>query len=142
VSVRDFHAPLRQNVNYLQQAAYFVQLVEQGTEKETALPGILELMTAALTAIAQGPACPVTVFTFEMKLLNELGLKPDSRESRLTPGASRIVNALSTGDWAAVSRLQLSQAQVMELGRFLHGFLVFQLGRIPRDRNAALGLAV
>src|SRR6185503_3997871 len=25
VSVQDFHAPLRQNVNYLQQAAYFVQ---------------------------------------------------------------------------------------------------------------------
>src|SRR5436190_24169427 len=27
VSVRDFHAPLRQNLNYLKHAAYFVQLL-------------------------------------------------------------------------------------------------------------------
>jgi DNA repair protein RecO (recombination protein O) len=142
VSLRETHSVLRRDFIRLRQASYCANLVVQATETETPLPAIYELTRALLNHLARRPPQPQTVFTFELKLLNELGLKPDSRESRLTPGASRIVNALSTGDWAAVSRLQLSQAQVMELGRFLHGFLVFQLGRIPRDRNAALGLAV
>src|SRR5438132_10015508 len=42
-SVQDFHAALRQNVTYLQQTAYFVQLLELSTETETPLPGLLDL---------------------------------------------------------------------------------------------------
>jgi recombinational DNA repair protein (RecF pathway) len=52
VSVQEFHEPLRQSVKLLQQAAYLVQLLEQSTEKETPLPGFLELMTEALNTLA------------------------------------------------------------------------------------------
>src|SRR5262245_39201980 len=51
VGVRDFHSPLRQNVKYLQQAAYFVQLLELATETETALPALLDLMSGVLSAL-------------------------------------------------------------------------------------------
>jgi DNA repair protein RecO (recombination protein O) len=90
------------------------------------------LLTSAATF--QKDFQPQTLFAFELKLLNELGLKPNLDQSRLTPGAKQIVNALTAGDWAALSRLKLSEAQVAELSRFLHGFLIFHLGRIPKGR--------
>src|SRR5262245_55386518 len=67
VSVQNFHAPLRQNINCLQQAAYFVQLLEQSTETETPLPGIFEIMTDALAALSQGPTRALTAFAFELR---------------------------------------------------------------------------
>jgi hypothetical protein len=41
-------------------------------------------------------------------------------------------------DWPACSRLKPAAAQTAELRRFLHGFLIFHLGRLPRGRAAAL----
>jgi hypothetical protein len=34
-----------------------------------------------------------------------------------------------------VARLKLSEGQVRELRHFLHGFLIFHLGRIPKGRR-------
>ena len=75
-------------------------------------------------------------------ILAELGLSPDLVKGKLTPGARRIANVLSTNDWLAVSRLKLSQAQVAELRQFLHGFLIYHLGRIPRGRGAAVAVTL
>ena len=74
------------------------------------------------------------MFAFELKLLDELGLKPDLRKSKLTPGTQQIVNTLAGQDWPAVARLRLSDPQAAELRQFLHGFLVFHLGKIPEGR--------
>ena len=74
----------------------------------------------------------------ELKLLRELGLEPDFEAARLTPGAKKIVQALLETDWAGGLRLKLSDAQGGELRQFLHGFLIFHLGRLPRGRAAAL----
>jgi recombinational DNA repair protein (RecF pathway) len=76
-----------------------------------------------------------TIFAFELKLLSELGLKPDLAKSTLTSGTRQIVSALTTSEWAALPRLKLSDAQTTELRQFLHGFLIFHLGRIPKGRN-------
>jgi hypothetical protein len=57
----------------------------------------------------------------------------------LTPGAKQIIAALTAGEWSSVARLKLSGAQVTELHQFLHGFLIFHLGRIPKGRNATVG---
>jgi hypothetical protein len=38
-------------------------------------------------------------------------------------------------------RLKLTGAQAAELRQFLHGFLIFHLGRLPRGRTAALAAA-
>ena len=67
--------------------------------------------------------------------MNELGLTPDLGKSKLTPGAKRILSALLTNYWPEVSRLKLSEGQVAELRQFLHGFLIFHLGRIPKGRT-------
>jgi DNA repair protein RecO (recombination protein O) len=134
VSVREMHPELRQELGYLQQASYCATLIEQATERETPLPVAYELMHGFLTALPHTPPQPQTVFAFELKLLNDLGLQPDLEKSKLTPGARQIIRALIEAEWPAVSRLKLSEAQVQELGQFLHGFLIFHLDRIPRGR--------
>jgi len=81
-----------------------------------------------------------TIFAFELKLLTNLGLKPDLDKSRLNAGTKQLVKALTEQDWPVVARLKPTAAQATELGRFLHGFLIYHLGRIPKGREAALGL--
>ena len=135
VVLRETHSALRQELAWLQQAGYCAALVEQTTETDTPLPVVYELMRGLLDHLSKQPPQPQTLFAFELKLLNELGLKPDLAKSKLTPGAKRIANALSASDWSAVSRLKLSEAQVTELRQFLHGFLIFHLGRIPKGRT-------
>jgi hypothetical protein len=78
------------------------------------------------------------VFAFELKLLAELGQQPDLATASLTTGSRRIVEQLTSADWPAIARIKLSAAQSAELGRYLHGFLAFHVGRIPGNRARAL----
>ncbi len=132
--LRDTHPSLREEIAYLQQASYCAALIEQTTETETPLPAIFKLMRGLLDHLPNQSPQPQTIFAFELKLLNELGLKPELAKSKLTPGVKQIVNALLASDWPAVSRLKLSEAQAAELRQFLHGYLIFHLGRIPKGR--------
>jgi DNA repair protein RecO (recombination protein O) len=134
VVLRDTHEARRQNLPYLQQASYGAALIEQTTETETPLTAIFELMRGLLDHQPKQASQPQTIFAFELKLLSELGLKPDLAKSNLTPGTKRIVSVLSTSEWPAVSRLKLSEAQAAELRQFLYGFLIFHLGKIPKGR--------
>ena len=45
---------------------------------------------------------------------------------------------MGTDDWAGVARLKLSAGQLAELRQFLHGFLIYHLGKIPAGRAAAI----
>jgi DNA repair protein RecO (recombination protein O) len=138
VSLRETHPALRQDLAYLQQASYGAALIEQATERETPLPAVFALMRQFLAALTQSPPQPQSVFAFELKLLEELGLRPDLEESRLTPGVKQIIKALTASEWPAIARLKLSEAQVRELGQFLHGFLIYHLERIPKGRSAVV----
>lgn len=138
VVLHDTNEALRRNLGYLQQAAYCSALIEQSTERETPLPVVFELMRGFLHALPLTSAQPQTVFAFELKLLEELGLQPDLEESKLTAGARLVARALAEKDWGSATRLKLSEAQVTELRQFLHGFLIFHLGRIPSGRDKAL----
>ena len=140
VVLQEANAALRHELGYLQQASYCSTLVEQTTEKETPLPIIFELMRSFLSALPIGAVQPQNIFAFELKLLAELGLQPNIEESKLTPGARLIAKALAEKGWTATARLKLSDAQVAELRQFLHGFLIFHLGKIPSGRNRAMAL--
>jgi DNA repair protein RecO (recombination protein O) len=138
VVLQNTNEALRRDLGYLQQAAYCSALMEQSTERETPLPVVYELMRGLLHALPVTSPLPATVFAFELKLLEELGLQPDLEASKLTPGSRLIARALAEKDWGSAARLKLSEAQVAELRQFLHGFLIFHLGRIPSGRNKAL----
>ncbi len=137
-SLRETHAPLRHEMGWLQQASYCAALIEQATERETPLPVIHALMRALLAALPLHPPRPQTIFHFELKLLDELGLKPDLADTKLTPGTRLLSEKLAELDWAASSHLKFSDAQNRELQQFLHGFIVHHLEKIPRGRSAAL----
>jgi len=142
VSLLETHAALRTDLGWLRQAAYCAALIEQTTERETPLPELFALLRKFLATLAQQPPLAQNVFAFELKLLDELGLKPDPTETNLTPGAKVILEKLAASDGPGRSRLKLSDAQIAELRQFLHGFLVFHLGKTPTGRTAALqGLA-
>lgn len=138
VVLLETHEALRRELACLQQAAYCAALIEQTTETETPLPSVLEMILGMLRHLPQSRPHPQTVFAFELRLLNELGLKPDWTETKLTPGARQVAGALESGDWTVPLRLKLSTAQVRELQQFLHGFLIYHLGKIPKGRAAAL----
>jgi DNA repair protein RecO (recombination protein O) len=141
VSVRETHSTLRNELGWLQQASYCAVLIEQTTEMDTPIPTIFELMKNFLEQLPQRPPEPKTIFAFEMKLLEELGLAPKVAESKLNPGSAKALGELTKQDWSAVSRLKLSAAQIREIKQFLHGFLIFHLGKIPKGRSAAIGIS-
>jgi DNA repair protein RecO (recombination protein O) len=138
VKLHGTRSGIREDMGKFQQAAYAAACVEQATETETPLPEIFQLVVSFLDFLGAHPAQPQNIFALELKLLRELGLEPDFAETRLTPGAKKIVEALLVGDWPEISRLKLSDAQTMELGQWLHGFLIFHLGKLPRGRAMAL----
>ena len=141
VSLRETHSNLRTDLSLLQQAAYCAALVEQTTENETPLQHVFELMIGLLAHLTAKPLPAPTIFSFELKLLTELGLKPDLAKSSLSPGTQQLVNAFAENDWPVVARLKPTAVQAAELDHFLHGFLIYHLGRIPKGRDSALGLA-
>ena len=138
VSLRETHRALRQEMSCLQQASYCAALIEQTTETETPLPAIFELLTGFLKHLSKNSPQPPNIFAFEMKLLQQLGQSPNLAESKLSAGAKRILAELTEKDWPALSRLKLSAAQTREIQQFLHGFLIWHLGKIPGGRSAAL----
>ena len=135
VGVRDTHNLLRRNLDYLQQASYCAKLIEQVTETETPLPVIFELLRGWLEALPGQPPPPQTLFAFEIKLLRELGLQPKLEKGNLKPATQHAVRKFLALDWPEASRVVLSPEQLAELRQFLHGFLIYHLGRIPKGRT-------
>ncbi|HEV2394878.1 MAG TPA: DNA repair protein RecO [Verrucomicrobiae bacterium] len=142
VNVLDTHPALRTDLGYLRQAAYCAGLVEQTTETDTPLPAFFALIEELLCYLPGHPPEPQTIFAFELKLLNHLGLQPDLNQTKLDAGLRQVVRALTESDWPAIARLRLSAPQVNNLNRFLHGFLIFHLTSMPKFRQAALGLGL
>jgi len=138
VSLRETHSAFRRDLEILQQASYCAALVEQSTEKETPLPAIFELINGLLNYLPGQVAHPQSVLSFELKLLEELGLSPDLGKSKLTEGARQLVKAFAREDWASLLRVKPSEAQLTEIRQFLHGFLIFHLGKIPQGRGAVV----
>jgi DNA repair protein RecO (recombination protein O) len=141
VSLLETHATLRHELGYLQQASYCAALIEQTTEKETPLPTIFELLRSFLHALPQRPPQPRNIFAFELKLLHELGQYPDLDKSHLAAGTKKLVNELVEANWKKISELKATAAQATELRQFLHGFLIFHLGKIPKGRTSAARLS-
>ena len=140
VKLLETHPGLRRDLALLQQASYCALLIEQTTETEAPLGALFDQFTGLLLALPKQPALPQTMFAFEMKLLEGLGLKPNLAETKLSAGARQILERMAELEWDAVFRLRLSAAQAEEIRQFLHGFLIYHLGKIPAGRSAALAV--
>jgi DNA repair protein RecO (recombination protein O) len=138
VNLRKTNLALRENILKLQHAAYAANFIEQTTETESPLPEVFELLREFLERLCGEKSRPQLVFAFELKLLRELGLKPDWTQTSLAAGTKKIAEILARDNWAAASRLKLTESQLVELRQFLHGFLIFHLGKLPKGRAVAL----
>jgi DNA repair protein RecO (recombination protein O) len=140
VVLRETNATLRTELGYLRQASYCATLIEQATETQTPLPEIYELFRGFIHALPKHPPKPRMIFAFELKLLETLGLAPEMSESRLPVEARTLAKALVETDWEGLPALRATAAQANAIKQFLHGFLIFHLGRIPKGRENAVGL--
>src|SRR5436190_1214773 len=135
VSLIETNGFLRRELTALRSASYAGALIEKTTETETPLGGLYELMTGLLRFVAKLPDADQAVPAFELKLLDQLGLTPDLESSRLQPGTKILMRKMAELCWNDVARLKLSAAQQEEIHHFLHGFLIYQFGPLPRSRN-------
>jgi len=65
-------------------------------------------------------------------LLRELGLSP--RDGKMAP----LVESLAELPWGEIQSKVMDETQLRELRQFLHGFLIYHLGKIPPNRNRAV----
>jgi len=138
VSLRQPHTALRTDLGWLQQVSYAAALIEQATETESPLPEIHTLFAGLLEYLPQQPPKPRTVFAFELKLLRALGLEPDIVGTQLPATTQLIVTSLLEKDWPALIDLKATSAQARAIDQFLHGFLIYHLGKISKGRNSAI----
>jgi DNA repair protein RecO (recombination protein O) len=130
VSLRDTAEAMRTDLQCLRQAAYAVALITQATEPGTPVPEIFDLLHALLPRLGQ--VNPTLVLpAFELRLLAALGQEPRWDETRLSPNARRFGQHLLSCDWSDLAAVGSSAQNRAELERFLHGFLIDQLGRLP-----------
>jgi DNA repair protein RecO (recombination protein O) len=138
VVVRETHPALRQDLARLQQVSYAAALIEQVTETDTPIPEVYELMMSVLRRILASPSDPLTVFAFEMRLLGIMGMAPDLEVINIPPGTRELLRALAGKDWDFLVRLKASAPQVAEINHYLHGFIIYHVGRLPKSRHAAV----
>jgi DNA repair protein RecO (recombination protein O) len=130
------HEGLRRDIARLQQAVYATRLIEQTTETDTPLPGIYEEFAAFVGELSTAKPAPHLVLAFELKILRELGLMPDlERSSDLT---RKWLERLGTASWQELATLACPLQETEQLRSFLHGFIIYHLGRIPKGRAEAL----
>jgi DNA repair protein RecO (recombination protein O) len=136
--VVDTQSRLREELGYVQQASYAAALIEQTTETDTPLPGVYEIFSGFIAWLPAEAPRQRTIFAFELKLLEELGLQPQPDDPALSAGTRQIMHRLVHEDWPVLARLKLSEAQELELRQYLHGFLIYHLGKFPQSRAGAL----
>lgn len=138
VRVLETHTALRRDVHLLQQAAYCAALIQQHTETDTPMPEMFRLMLNLLRQLISKPPKTQTILAFELKFLNELGLTPSFGKEE--PELHQAIKTLTASEWEAAVDLQLSPSQIHEITKFLRGFLMYHLGKIPAGRDEALKL--
>ncbi|MCX8089365.1 MAG: DNA repair protein RecO [Verrucomicrobiae bacterium] len=128
------HDALRRNLDRLEAAAYCAKLIEQTTETDTPVPRIYELMRDVVRHLDTHPAGPQIIFAFELKLLRELGQQPDPARTSLDARTRELLVRLLESDWSDLANISLTARQINDLRLFLHGYLIYHLGRIPKGR--------
>ena len=138
VSLKKTNGAIREDILKLQQAAYAAAFVVQTTEAETPLSNIFEVLREYLESLCGHKPAEQTVFAFELKMLRELGLEPDWEDAKLPEGTKKIVQVLIERRFSDIFGLKLADSQNSELRQFLHGFIIYHLGKVPRGRAQAL----
>lgn len=132
VVLRETNAPLRHELEKLQEASDCATLVEHATETESPIPRIHALFIEFLHSLSQPAPTPHARLAFELKLLRELGMEPDLENEKLAADLKKIMAAILASEWDALPRLKLSAQQSRSLEKCLEQFIAFHLGKAPK----------
>jgi DNA repair protein RecO (recombination protein O) len=138
VIVRGSHPVLRQELARLNQACYFVVLLEKSTESETPIPELHQLFQETLAHLSATPPAIETAFAFELKLLTALGYEP---KFDALAGIVRDSSVAATNEafGEAVGGLAaLKPGGKDALNRLLQRAIGTALGVVPAQRERAL----
>lgn len=138
VMVTDRRTAVTTQLQSLRVAAYAVHFIEQATETDTPIPDVYELFVALLDYLGSHEPAARTVYAFELKLLACLGMEPDPGATGMPVGAAQLARELLDTDWMDLAGLTAEATDVRALRQFLHGFLIFHLGKLPKGREDAL----
>ena len=142
VSLLDSLPGLRRDLLLLNQMSYATTLIEQTTETDTPLFEIFDLMIGFANRVANHPPQIVPMLAFEFKLLAALGVNPNLTERKLSPKAAKLIPMLTTGSWDDLAGVTADKPELREIYRFLNGFMMFHLGKIPMGRKNAFAPTV
>ena len=134
IALQHTHPKLRQDYARLRLATYGALLIEQISEEETPLPELFALLAELLAALGRQPAATELLLAFELKTLATSGLGPDPSASRMSAETRAAIDALLATELVRAGNLGIPPATGKELRQFLHGFIIYHLGRIPRGR--------
>jgi len=138
VSQTRTHVSVRRDIVRLRLMAYATRFIEQTTEPENPLMGIHVIFTSLLEHLDHANYRPALVYALEMKLLSELGLSPALNESRLDDHTVELLEQLAVRNWGDISNLEPQKTQVLAMKEYLHGFLIYHLGKFPKGRDSLL----
>ena len=141
VALRETHRPLREDIHWLTQAAYFGVLIELATETETPIPESYDLFRAAIGALLDHSPDPKFTLAFELKLLALLGFELDQKQPGMSAGLRAALRLLQEGGWEEIGRLRLSPSQQKEGNLVLMRAIANSLEKLPAQRAAASGFA-
>lgn len=142
VSLLETYPAIRVDWQRLNQAAYGVNLIEMTTEADTPLPEAWDLFGGYVARLDAVPPTPVSVLALELKHLAGLGLLPDLDRESLPEASRNLALGLLGSPWVTLGREIIPGDVFGPLNRFLNGFLIYHLGRLPRGRAEALGHGV
>ncbi len=129
---------LRIDHHALEVASYAVATIEQAVEADTPAPEVAGLFFGLLGYVDAVPATARAVLAFELKFLACQGLEPDPAATGLSDAARVLVGELLDVDWMDLANLETTPEAAREVRQFLHGFLIYHLGKLPRGRAEAL----
>lgn len=140
VAVTTTFPSLRSDYARLSQAAYAVSLVELVTETETPMPEVHALFGGFLSHVESAPVQPRSIYALEARLLAAGGWDPVEASQELSSDARTLITALRDSDWTALEWLHPAVCDVRSVNRLLAGQLQHHWGRLPRNRDRALGV--
>lgn len=139
VALGETHPMLRRDWRRLTQASYGVTLLELATESDTPVPELWPVFMGFLALVNHAEPRIETVLALELKVLGVLGQFPDLERESLPPAARERAEWLLSAGWTEVAAETGGEPAVRAaITRFLHGFLIFHLGRLPKGRGEAL----
>ena len=77
IDLEDLFPQLRDDLERLSYASYFIDLLNEIVETEEPSPAIFDLLYDALVFLSSGASCKRTARIFEVKLFDRLGLMPE-----------------------------------------------------------------